>query len=458
MTEQADIPALLIRLHHVDAEVRRDAVVKLRGHIARPEAEHAVRLAIHDNDGLVRMLAAEALARARVCPEEAIPVLIAVLEAADQAGVASAPNAKDWRRVAAGALEHYGPRAEPAIPALRNALLDPDQNVRGYAALSLGAIGPAAIVAMQDLRVARQSEAEEQMRPPFDEAIRKIARSDHFIVITRTEEGEIVEQEGHPPAQSDESGTTVKNTTGESSTHVQRITGLVELGITSLEKLIASNGGTGFDDWAEAMHSAAKESKTPLSDEYVRWLWGLIIDEPLVLARYQAVIDRSAEPKTYLALPAGSTLRVKLFNITTGHRPNPQRSLGRIEPEVQVELIDDLNMKRGKKRRLECCPVGSRLRMRIWSGVGSADDEAALMKVKPQQVQVDGHDVLVTVGSLNQAFTRASLRLETNRLSNSGRVYDLMYWQKPAGGEVLLESIRHQLEEGVWKPPEASKN
>ena len=116
-------------------------------------------------------------------------MLITPLEVIDQAQLAKVPHAKEWRRVAAGVIQHYGPEAEPAIPALRNALLDPDQLVRGYAAISLGKIGPAAIVALQDLRAARQAEANEVMREQgYDCAIRQIVGSDHFIVIRRDDD------------------------------------------------------------------------------------------------------------------------------------------------------------------------------------------------------------------------------------------------------------------------------
>jgi len=179
----------LLRLHSEDAGVRLDAVVALRDRLDVAEVVHAMRVLIHDPDGHVRILAAEALARRGLHAGEALPVLIATLEVIDKAEIARVPHAKEWRRVAAGVIQHYGPVAEPAIPALRNALLDPDQLVRGYAAISLGKIGPAAIVALQDLRAARQAEANEVMREQvYDRAIRQIVGSDHFVVIRRDDD------------------------------------------------------------------------------------------------------------------------------------------------------------------------------------------------------------------------------------------------------------------------------
>ena len=177
------ITELLVRLHNSDPDVRMKAVRELRGQTHIPEVQNALRTSLYDPSGHVRILAAEALAKASLFPEETIPVLVTVLEVIDQAHIASVPHAKEWRRLAAGALAHYGPAAEPAIAALRNALLDPDYNVRGYAAIALGAIGPAAIVALQDLRAARQSEPNEGVRTVYDDAIKKVVGSEHFSVI-----------------------------------------------------------------------------------------------------------------------------------------------------------------------------------------------------------------------------------------------------------------------------------
>ena len=186
--ESRRVRELLVQLHSPEKETRMQAVTGLREHTSVPEAVHALRMSLFDPDGHVRILAAEALARAGLYPDEAIPVLVAVLEVTDQTNIAAVPHAKEWRRVAAGALQFYGSRAAPAIPALRNALLDPDYNVRGYAAISLGAIGPEAIIALQDLRAARQSEPNEGVRQVYAEAIRRVVGSAHFTVIVHDDE------------------------------------------------------------------------------------------------------------------------------------------------------------------------------------------------------------------------------------------------------------------------------
>ncbi|MEK7676633.1 MAG: HEAT repeat domain-containing protein [Verrucomicrobiota bacterium] len=185
MALDPNIRNLLARLHDPDNDTRGRAVVALREHTGAPEVQHALRSAIYDADGHVRMLAAEALARAALFRDEVIPVLLAILEVGDKADIARLGTSKQWRRVAAGCIGKYGAEAAPAIPALRNALLDPEANVRGYAAMSLGAIGPATISALQDLRAARQSEEDANLRRVYEDAIKKVVQSERFIVIAR---------------------------------------------------------------------------------------------------------------------------------------------------------------------------------------------------------------------------------------------------------------------------------
>ena len=187
MALNPEIAKLLVELHAQDTDTRGNAVVALRDHTHVPEVQHALRAAIHDLDGYVRMLAAEALARKALFVHDVIPLLIAVLEVCDQGDMARISVSKQWRRVAAGVIGKYGRGAAPAIAALRNALLDPDSNIRGYAAMSLGAIGPEAILALQDLRAARQSEEAVELRKIYEDAIKNIVQSENFIVIAKGE-------------------------------------------------------------------------------------------------------------------------------------------------------------------------------------------------------------------------------------------------------------------------------
>lgn len=182
--EQDYIKNLIFHAHNQDSDIRINAIVQLRDYTNIPEVAHTLRSLIYDVNGNVRILAAEALSKARLFPEDAIPVLITTLEVIDDPHISKVAHSKEWRRVAAGSLRFYGSKAVMAIPALKNALLDPDENVRMYAAISLGEIGKESIVVLQDLRAARQSETNLELRKIIDDVIKKIVGSEHFIVIT----------------------------------------------------------------------------------------------------------------------------------------------------------------------------------------------------------------------------------------------------------------------------------
>jgi HEAT repeat protein len=105
----------------------------------------------------------------------AVPVLIDLLHTGDAAG------GKEVRLMAALALGHAGPEAEPAVPALTELLSDPSPDVRVAAAEALGKVGPAATGAVpgmaallkedQPARVVRVLKALRRLRGANYEAI-----------------------------------------------------------------------------------------------------------------------------------------------------------------------------------------------------------------------------------------------------------------------------------------------
>jgi HEAT repeat protein len=192
-TVDTELQQALLQLHSANPDERCRAVVALRAKSEIFEAQHALLSSLNDENGHVRILAAEALAKAGLHPDRTIPVLIATIEATDESHLAQIPGAKDWRRIAVGVLGRYGARATNAIPVLRTALLDPDINIRGYAAKSLGEIGPDAIVALQDLRTTRQAEEDDNLRSIYDRAIQQIMQSKRFIVIAQDDDHDEVQ-------------------------------------------------------------------------------------------------------------------------------------------------------------------------------------------------------------------------------------------------------------------------
>ena len=129
-----------------------------------PAAASSVRElihAIHDPDPRVQWFAIESLALIGPPAKEAVPILIEALHStvvADSglpvgngAIILNENNNGPIRLIAAEALGRIGPDAKSAIPELIKALSGPDSRVRSEAARALGAIGPAAAAAIPEL-------------------------------------------------------------------------------------------------------------------------------------------------------------------------------------------------------------------------------------------------------------------------------------------------------------------
>lgn len=154
-----------------------EQVLKLRSGSFNLESVAQLRRALKSHNGYVRIQAAESLARWQVHPEEAIPVLVAVLETARDPSIRSAPFAGEWLRVAAAAIGGYRSNAVSAVPALVGVLADRDYNVRGYAARSLGQIGSLAASAIPALEAAINQETMLEIREIMQQAAEMIRTS-----------------------------------------------------------------------------------------------------------------------------------------------------------------------------------------------------------------------------------------------------------------------------------------
>jgi hypothetical protein len=137
----------------------------------QPHADASVpalaELLEHD-DAPVRVAACGALARAD--DESVVPKLTSALE--DENPLVRAAAAK--------ALGQFGPIAQDAVPALRDALRSPENrraaSVRREAAAALGRIGPAAGATKSDLELLRYDE-DPEVRKAAAEALKKISRA-----------------------------------------------------------------------------------------------------------------------------------------------------------------------------------------------------------------------------------------------------------------------------------------
>jgi HEAT repeat protein len=129
------VPALIVLLSDQSPRLRNDALLclgALKGEAA--EAAPAVKKALNDRVVDIRMQAAISLEQITSTAEASVPILVQIMQ--DK----SLDNR--MRRVAAWALKDFGPKAKAAIPALKDALNDESELVRGGAAAALQAINP----------------------------------------------------------------------------------------------------------------------------------------------------------------------------------------------------------------------------------------------------------------------------------------------------------------------------
>ena len=135
----ASVPQLLAAMTSSDPEVRRLAMMSLRGLGAN--AIPPFVQALQDEDASVRQAAAITLGQIGLGAIDAVPQLTSALSDAE-------PRV---RAAAAFALSAFGPYAMEAVPTLRFALSDEFPAVRTRAAFALGQIGPAARRAGEEL-------------------------------------------------------------------------------------------------------------------------------------------------------------------------------------------------------------------------------------------------------------------------------------------------------------------
>jgi HEAT repeat protein len=139
----SDIPTILENLENKESKIRLVAVEGLAGRWSRSaEVIPALSRTLKDKDLKVRRAAAVALIQMGRTNKETLEVLLEDMHSRD----------KDVRKAAVWALGQVSKQVGAAIlPALRKALKDEDEEVRGHAAQALGEMGLAAREAVPDL-------------------------------------------------------------------------------------------------------------------------------------------------------------------------------------------------------------------------------------------------------------------------------------------------------------------
>ncbi len=226
----------------------------------------------------------------------------------------------------------------------------------------------------------------------------------------------------------------------------ERLAHLVQVGCRCLEEVYQAHGYVPHEPWSRAVREALGGAGREVEDAYLLWLWSslraesyLAPDRPLLLGGGD---ERAGRQPRIDVLPAGSALRIHL----------PGAPAAEDDPPTAVALLQEtLRMKPGKGGRLECCAAATDLVVRL-PGHGSLAAEAEAFMVSTEAIREEGERLIVRVGSLNQAYTRASLRLERGRSTHGGSVYTNLAWLHDKG-RLTLDRIRAAVERGEWQLP-----
>lgn len=226
-----------------------------------------------------------------------------------------------------------------------------------------------------------------------------------------------------------------------------RLARLIEAGGRCVEAVFRVEGSVPFTEWSRALREEVARTGGAVQEDYLLWVWECLREEAHLAANRPLFLggpaERTGRKRLVDVLPAGSTFRMHL----SGSR-EPE---GQLDTLPRVTVLDILRMTPGKGGRLECAPVAAELE------VCPPDRhllvaEADLFMVDVDQIREEGASLIVSVGSLNQAYTRASLRLERHRATHGGSIYASLNWLHDRA-ELSLEQIRTAVERGEWRTP-----
>lgn len=210
-------------------------------------------------------------------------------------------------------------------------------------------------------------------------------------------------------------------------------------------QLVGRNEAPTFDEWRAEGHRRSPVGFGP-DDEAVVWAW-----EAIRMSPWAADLGWQLPPasrrwvKPILALPAGTEVYVVLG-------PDPDRihlgtrdSLG---AHARVSMAAPWYLEGTQGDRLQARAVECVVTVRP-TGLGTVAEEALRFGVPLERVKLRGDEVEVSVGSLNQAYTVASRRLEPDRASHGGRFFERTF-VRSGNAWLSLEKLRCAAEAGTW--------
>ncbi|MDP1563853.1 MAG: hypothetical protein Q8M16_20935 [Pirellulaceae bacterium] len=210
-----------------------------------------------------------------------------------------------------------------------------------------------------------------------------------------------------------------------------------------------------FATWSHVFRQSSRSDYQELTREQTMWVWETLRTAPGLVTLFgslepatapwksqrESIHVLDAEAKFYIGLNQDG-----VHGLLDYH--NPLFCLERAWIKTKQPLL----MRPGKHDRLECCDCRSEVYIQFDqpSPIGR---EADILNVEPERIRVEDNTIIVTVDSLNQAYTVASRRLEPKRRGHGGRIYEHLVLDE-ANGRTLLENLRIRIEQNAWEQQE----
>ena len=231
---------------------------------------------------------------------------------------------------------------------------------------------------------------------------------------------------------------------------IPQTTDLFMSGLHWLNVIAKNENEIRFPKWAKLIKDARGKSDD-LTLAKLQWLWESITKEPGIMnylgSRLISLDNEWKQIEPFGCLPVNSRFGIFFKNFQSNDVPLltlPKE----LQPDAEIVISEPLKLRPGKAQKLECCDVKARLELQP-DHLGPRNVEAAALKVEINDVTINNGYINVNVKSLNHAYTKASLRLEPQRRSHGGRIYDHIAY-KDGENLISLEKIRYDHEKQRW--------
>ena len=206
-----------------------------------------------------------------------------------------------------------------------------------------------------------------------------------------------------------------------------------------------------YSNWKRLMKAARPNDKS-LDDRKLMWLWESITTEPGIKSKFGNKIvsldDEWKNIEPFECLPKNSIFGLFFKGFQSFGYP-ALNQINIITPDAEAKILEPLFLRPGKAQRLECCDVPTLLRIHL-SGKLSIEQEALAFKVEKEDITILEAAVEVSVKSLNHAFTKASLRMQSQRRGHGGKAYDHVALRIDEKLYEPLEEVRRKNENLIW--------